>query len=821
MAVDYAALAKKNGGTVAPAPTTPPAGGNVDYAALAKAQGGTVSGGSPAAPAPSPVSTYVKGAAERIGAGYGEAAKKITADLGGTQLPQQVPGQNAAEALGGRIKAGAILAEKGMRTAGTVAAAAFEPIAVPLGDAISSIAGKISDIPVVQRIATSDAVGKLLGAVKDTSMSLGDISAKHPELAKDAQALADILFTVAGEKPTQEALKAAGGAAKGAGEAVARTAGDLTAEGLSKLGTAAEGATKTLTSPFKSAYKPNVAEAFARQGIEAPASALTTSKAVQATEAIAQSSIFGGSAVTKVINDARESIFRITETLQKEVNPEKLITPGATSETAGRALQGAVTKVRDTFNAVKGKLYDEAAGKIGGQQASLENTRGALDEIIASKLASADPTARASARYYQSLRANLSTAEKRTFQNIKQTRTDIGSKLKNFSDPITTGDSANLKRIYAALSADLDRTVAQSGEAGAEALKAASDFYKAGISRINSFVGRTIYNSKSPELLVGKLVKPGDISTIRELKGLVGPEAHHTFAAALVNKIIADSIVPLTGKVSATKIATILAKYGDEFLKEAIGEKALGELKDLRKASIVQDIIERGTKEGKVMPSALAHAIDSYDAKVLKEAFTPEELTKLQDVRTMSDALAKGTKMADGSQTAMLIDGPAGLLNIGAFAAGGVPGVITKLGFQWGLTKLVTSRLGKKFLTTGFGKGAEIAPTAGEAGIKASEVVPVAEVAPAGKQVAKQGGQEGIYRYSEKGGTAVPRETAKKAGVSVVQKTIDGEARFVLEKRDVSGKVVTRQTFTTKSEAEMEAQSMREHDARTVPKGGR
>lgn len=751
MAFDFATF----GGTTAPPsaggtpPSTPAKPGGFDFATF----------GAPAAPEDKGggVIDYAKSVGARVWQGQKKAADKITGDVkdAGTAIANADTG-----VVGTFVEKPALIGRAVTRATGEVVKSAFDPIAVPIGDLIKKIADNVSDIPAVQRFAMGDAVGKVLHKIEDTGLSLKQIADKHPDLAKDVDAISNIALTVLGEKPAQAAIE---GAAKITRTAAGATV-DIARSGGEILANAGEKAAGTLKAPFKSAFDAEAADAFARQGVEAPASALTKSKAVQTIEANAQSSIFGGTKVTDIVNRARDAIFNITEKLRKDVNPDRLITPGASADAAGKTLKEAVEKARTSFNDTKSELYDTAAKQIGKQQAKFDNTRSTLEAIIAEKTRSLDPTARAEARFYQQMLNGTRTAERRTFETIKQTRTDIGKKLRNRTDPITTGDIGNLKRLYGALSEDLDATVRESGPAAAEALDKATEFYKAGIGRINSFVGRTIFNAKSPELIIGKLIKPGDASTVREIKALVGDEAFHTMSSAFMNKVIADAIVPLTGRVSAAKLSAIIARYGDDFLREILGDRGLEELKELRKSAIVEDILDRGTKDGKVMPSALAHAIESYSDKVLKDAFTPEELRKLKDVKTMSSSMARGTKIAEGSPTAEKADMT---LNV-VLGVVKLPVLLSKIGVQYGLTKLVTSKLGKDFLTKGLGQSRRelerhsytTSKTASTQAAK-PEIGNMAESVPQADESVKGGGE--IFRYSEKKAEGTPqRSPAKK-----------------------------------------------------------
>lgn len=582
----------------------------------------------------------------------------------------------------------------GLRAAAGGARAIFEPIAIPLSDAIMYGADKISDIPEVQRFAMSDKVGRIMEKATDTSISLGDFAKANPEQAQDVQDIVDILLTVAGTKTAKGALDTAGRGLRAVEDSLpAFTRTSLAAE--RSIG-ATESAAKLVLSGAKDTSKETI-EAFRRYGIEPPVSAVTRSKAVQSAEAMAQTSMVGGSRVTQIVEKARDGIAKVAESLRKNIDAESMKTSGVSSESVGKELQTSLARVRKEFNDAKDKIYEDATKQIGDQQAVLDDTRAVLEDIVQQKNASLDPSAKAQANYFQELLNASRTAEKRTYKNIKATRTDIGKKLKNPTDPITTGDRANLARLYAALSKDLDATVSRSSLEAAAALKQADAFYKAGLDLINSVVGRTIFRSKSPETIVGKLIKPNSVTDVRNLKNLVGEQAFRQVSSLFMNNVIDAVVSPLTGRLNASKLASIMAKYGDDTLREVVGERGLQQLKDLRKRAIVEDILDKGMSDGKVQPQRMANAIESYDEAVLKEAFTPDELAKLRDVQKMSGAIGKGTRMADGSPTAEKAQVALNLV-LGSIS---VPTLLTKIGLEWGLTKLFTTGWGRKLLTKG------------------------------------------------------------------------------------------------------------------------
>lgn len=645
------------------------------------------------------------------------------------------------------VKAGALAGVAPIRAVGTAARVAFSPLIVAIGDAIEGI----SNMPSVQRIAMGEKVGKFLNVTNDIGAKVGDIAKTSPELAGDVQDFVDTITLAIGPK----AIKPVAGAVERVGakikEAVPKFA----------ISTAEKEADELLGASVRN-VTPDVAETFKKYGIEAPVSAVTPSRAIQGVEAMAQSAWLGGTKITAIVEEAQRGLSTIAESLRKYADPQVLIKPGVTLENVGTELKDALTKAKKSFDEAKTKLYEEATSRIGNQQAILEETRKALDDIIQRKMASSDPSSRNMARYYQQLRNNLSTASKRTFVNVKQTRSDIGSKLGNRTDPIATGDTANLKRIYATLSKDLDDTVRASGVEAANALKIADEFYKAGINKINSMVGRTIRNARSPERIFGSLIKAGDVTMVRELKGLVGTEAFQTVGDAFMNTVIQSVIIPLTGKMNPTKLATLLGKYGDDTIRELVGERGLQQLRDLLRSSVADDIIERATLDGHVQPGRLAQAIEAYNTKVLEKVFSPEELQKLMDLKQMAQAMGRGTKMVAGSPTAEKLQLG---INVALGVGPGIGVLLSKLGIEYGVTKLFTTSWGKRLLTRGrLGKGGKTGAGGAKGVEEAQPVVPAVKSSPMAEKVAKQGGQGGAgYRYHETSPSAL--ESIRKNGL--------------------------------------------------------
>lgn len=241
-----------------------------------------------------------------------------------------------------------------------------------------------------------------------------------------------------------------------------------------------------------------------------------------------------------------------------------------------------------------------------------------------------------------------------TYEVLKNTRTTVWEKLKNFNDPIATGDRGSLERLYAALSDDLDNTIRNTDENAYTLIKQADEYYGENIAKINSTVGKLIKNS-DPEKLIDGLVKPNSETQIKLVKNLVGEEGTKEIQQGFVNKLFTDSVDTRTGNIKLSKLKTQLKKYGDSTISELLEPKQYAK---------IQEVVQT-----------------------------------LDDVEKLQKAISRGAKPAEGSQTAFLWDVARSL---GAYTLNPAL-VVPEVGGRYGLAKLFSSEKGKQFLTSGLG----------------------------------------------------------------------------------------------------------------------
>ncbi|GEM_PF-1703981 len=410
-----------------------------------------------------------------------------------------------------------------------------------------------------------------------------------------------------------------------------------------------------LLNPFTAQFDQEIADLARAKNVDLPVSAQTNSNVVKQAEALAQKSFFGNKITNKILkasNQIDEISQNLTDELAKPIDKKSI----------GNVVKSGFSTFEDNFNKTKTSLYNSVPENVLNTDADTTSTIKALNQIIAAKEKSAAPNT--NVEYYKTILERLQRGSGNTddfiptYDVLKKTRTSIGEKMKNFTDPVATGDSASLKKLYASLSDDLEETIKKNDENAYQILQEANTFYAEGISKINSDIGKSIKNS-DPEKLIDTLLKPNSESDISLVKSIIGEDAISELQQGFTSKLYNDSVNARTQKIDLTKLRSQLKKYGEGSIKELLGE----------------------------------------------EGFTTFQQTvkDLEDVERLTKALNKGSKPAEGSQTAFLLNS---LSNLGLYAFN--PKIfIGKMAGEFAMSQLFTSETGRKLLTEGLGEIAQ------------------------------------------------------------------------------------------------------------------
>ena len=416
--------------------------------------------------------------------------------------------------------------------------------------------------------------------------------------------------------------------------------------------------TKTVA-PFKESYKPEVAKEFAEVGVKAPVSAVTTSKFVQLGESLTGKSPFG-TKIVQIVNEAKTALENKTNEVINRIKPVKTIS----EENLGKTLQEGLAEYESNFKKTQSGIYDEFGKKYNKSPATADNTLKTINDVVTEQSQSLygkiDPEV-------LKLRNQLNIprkipggtmAEPRpglTFENLKSTRTSVGEALSK--DP----SNSALRRIYGALSEDMNTTIKNTDPFSGGELQKISDNYKAGKQKIESQISQSIEKS-NPERIAQNIIKRNSADTLKTVKEVVGPERFNEISKSFIRQMFEQS--ETRGKFDVEKFKNNLGKYDNETLREILSPE------------------QKSMLDGAV-----------------------SELEKLQ---RLQNALKPGEKFSEGSQTAYLqqvaiIPAKVSAL-VTAFWTGNwalAAGVIFETLGELGASKFYTTDIGRKLLTEG------------------------------------------------------------------------------------------------------------------------
>jgi len=404
-----------------------------------------------------------------------------------------------------------------------------------------------------------------------------------------------------------------------------------------------------IVAPFKGSALPETEAAFAEQGIKPPLSAITKSPVLKSAEALASKGLFGQK-IIDTVNTALTQIQEKTNAIVEKITPQKSIT----DENLGRTIQEGLTEYENNFKVTSSKIYDQFNKEAGNPKAVVDRTlevgREVVNQQSKSQYGGVDP------KILKMVERFNDTPDAMRFDTLKATRTAVGEALGR--DPQNTG----LKRIYGALSEDMNATVKKVDSGLGEKLDAVDEAYRTGKQKIESNISSSIEKS-NPERIANNLVKRNSAGTLKQVKEMIGPERFAEVSKTYMRGLMQDSVT--RGKFDVTKFEKNINKLDEATRNELLGPE---------------------------------------NQKLLNDSLV--ELKKLQG---LEKAMKPGQKIAEGSQTAYLMRLAQTTGGLGAFVTAVVTGqwglassILAGLGGEVAAVKFLSSDLGQQFLTRGF-----------------------------------------------------------------------------------------------------------------------
>lgn len=465
------------------------------------------------------------------------------------------------------------------------------------------------------------------------------------------------------------AFTKAGQAISSLGEAV-----DPVARTVKAVGRGVE----AVAAPFAKSARPDIVQKASEFGIDLPLSASTDSYLLRGAEALGSKGLFGGNIIENIAS-AREGITNIVKKTIEKIAPAGS-EPGF-SQFAAHDLANGIQLTHDVFMGVKNSLYEELLPKIGGQASNADHVEKALRELVSersTRIVDAPVVAEVKGileqirnertKSYGSTRAEQRKLPPFTYGDLKAARTHFGEKIGDIRRRLITGDESVYSKIYAALSEDMDAVVRNKAPEMKQKLSELNDSFKNGMSLYDSKVGKSVrklIRDNNIGTIVDHLIQPKQIEVVRQAKRLVGNENVPLLQAAFMRKLLDESMVG--GVISGNK---------------------------------------------------LEKAVNRFGVPVVEELLTNKQMKKLDAATELAKAVETGTHVSHGSQTAFLTK----IASYGGIALVN-PAFLTKiLMSEFAGNKILTSSLGKRWLTVGSKTGKAVAKAIRDSAKKAGQV---------------------------------------------------------------------------------------------------
>lgn len=485
-------------------------------------------------------------------------------------------------------------------------------------------------------------------------------------LADSQDSILDADPAASGDLAAQLVVAAGPGKTLGAIENVT---GLPVATAASALADGAGNLASKVTAPFAGSVSPEVEAAVGRintdvgptglRGVnqaplDLPASALSDSKVVPLIEASSAKGLGGSGTAAryeKAFSDITSKADRVVEDASKFSD----------DMARGNAISKGLKEYKSNWIKRKNSLYKQAELPERADLAlQAQGTVDLLDNVISEKRAAGNAGVTPQGlKFYERMRDGLTETAKDGTRSLKtiqardllKAQRELGQRISgSYASPFAAADKGLLQKLHATLSDEIDAGIRSADPKLGAQIDAAKQVYADGISKINSTFGKSIH----------RLARSGQY-----------------------DKIASQVVRPSMSVADIPKILEVAGPEGAEAMR----------------ASVLSDIVSKAKGAGgQLTPGGLQRAMAAFGEDRLGALLEPEQLSKLNDLATVSKALEKGTKVMNGSQTAFA--GRA--ISYPALALANPLVALKVIAGDAMFSKFVASEVGQKWLTTGF-----------------------------------------------------------------------------------------------------------------------
>lgn len=337
-------------------------------------------------------------------------------------------------------------------------------------------------------------------------------------------------------------------------------------------------------SPFASKVDNPVVEAAKRLDVDVPASVQTKAGAPAFIEAQVVKGPFGGKLAQKVEN-AKQALVQAGEDIVKGTNASDDLLQ------AGEAVVKGAEKFRKRFFDIKDALYRKANfdGRAANIAVNTEDAVKILDDILKQKESAKKilPESLVQGRKaLAEIRDNLSSGNVKA-TNVNDAITQLNN---NFSfsnpNPVVTGNEAQLRKLAATLSDELDKAIVAADPSLANDIERANRFYRLSLNEINSHFGKQIlkYSDQPDKILPMILKNTTSIDDVKRIYRLVGQENKRGIQASFLREFL-EGAKNEAGVFKPQSLSRQIKRFGEAKLQKVLDADQYQKLKDIAEVS--------------------------------------------------------------------------------------------------------------------------------------------------------------------------------------------------------------------------------------------
>lgn len=322
------------------------------------------------------------------------------------------------------------------------------------------------------------------------------------------------------------------------------------------------------------------------------------------------SKLFGGNPLRQSFKNTQERMQKRLMEIADDISPVKgEVEAGRTIEKGIKGDGGFINRFTDKSD----RLWERFNQSIGAQDVNLSGTSNVLDEVVSSTKVGEVLNNPLLVRVKSALNETNGVVP---FEEAKALRSEIGRRLAD-GQLISDIPRGQLKRIYGALSGDLERLAARTSPEASRAFKRANNFTRAGHNRIDAFVQRTVKKDDLNKVFDAMARGGEGVQALNAMKRSLKPNEWEAVASNVIRRLGKSR----PGQQDATGEAFSVNKFLTDWNKLGPGKKVLFSgsrtlneySKNLDKIARAAEAVKEGAKE-MANPSGTAQSVQNMGA---------------------------------------------------------------------------------------------------------------------------------------------------------------------------------------------------------------